>query len=82
MSTKVVTATNANRGFPELLRQVEDGQTVEITSHGHTVGYFVPAEDYRRNREAARDRLLAYFRARPGTKIQPWTRDELYEDNE
>lgn len=82
MSIKVITATNANRSFPELLRTVEEGQTVEITSHGHTVGYFVPAADFRRDREVARDRLLAYFQERPGRKIQPWTRDELYEDGE
>lgn len=38
------------------------------------------AEDFRRARGAARDRLLDYFEKRPGRTIQPWTRDELYED--
>jgi prevent-host-death family protein len=82
MSTKVITATNANRGFSELLRQVEDGQTVEITNHGRTVAYVVPPSTIKPNREAAKQRLLDYFRSRPGIEVQPWTRDELYEDDD
>lgn len=44
MKTRTVTATEANRSFSKLLRAVERGDRVEITSHGRVVAIIAPAE--------------------------------------
>ena len=44
MKTRTVTATEANRSFSKLLRAVERGERVEITSHGRIVAIIAPAE--------------------------------------
>ena len=44
MKTRTVTATEANRAFSKLLRAVEHGERVEITSHGRTVAVIAPVE--------------------------------------
>lgn len=82
MTDETMTATKANRNFPELLRKVESGHTIQITSHGHPVAYVIPASEYHRQRSDAHQRLLDFFAQRPGRPIVAWTRDELYEDDE
>src|SRR4029079_10499559 len=44
MKTSAVTATEANRSFSKLLRAVQRGERIEITSHGRTVAVLAPAE--------------------------------------
>lgn len=44
MKTRTVTATEANRSFSKLLRAVEHGERVEITSHGRKVAVIAPLE--------------------------------------
>jgi prevent-host-death family protein len=44
MKTRTVTATEANRSFSKLLRAVERGERVEISSHGRIVAIMAPAE--------------------------------------
>ena len=44
MKTRTVTATEANRSFSKLLRAVEHGERVEITSHGRRVAVIAPVE--------------------------------------
>ncbi len=44
MKTRTVTATEANRSFSKLLRAVEKGERVEITSHGRKIAVIAPAE--------------------------------------
>ena len=82
MSEESMTATNANRHFSTVLRKVEEGHVIEVTNHGRTVAYVVPVSAFKTDREAAKKRLLDYFRRKPGIEIQPWSRDELYEDGE
>ncbi len=82
MSEESMTATSANRQFSTVLRKVEEGNVIEVTNHGRVVAYVVPAAAFKPNRAAAKERLLDYFRNKPGIEIQPWTRDELYEDDE
>jgi prevent-host-death family protein len=82
MTEESMTATSANRHFSAVLRKVEEGTIIEVTNHGRTVAYVVPPSAIKPNREAAKQRLLDYFRSRPGIKVQPWTRDELYEDDD
>ena len=78
---KTVTAADANRQFSKLLRDVEEGQEVTITSHGRPVARMVPArERTSEEREAAKARLLAQWKSRPALNLPRITRDEIYKD--
>lgn len=79
---KTVTAADANRYFSKLLADVKRGETVIVTSHGQPVARIVPAEDETtvRRREEARAEMLKRWAENPPTPIEPWTRDELYDD--
>lgn len=79
---KAVSAADANRNFSQLLRQVREGRSYVITSHGKPVAKVVPLAT--RDRVAARARvaLLERLSAEPVTDIGRWTRDELYEDGQ
>ncbi len=76
---KVIQATEANRQFSHLLRDVQNGQTYVVTSHGRPVARIVPVDAEREARLEARRRLLIRLRSQPAIDIGPWTRDELYE---
>jgi len=80
--TKVVTAAEANRQFSSLMREVADGETVIVTSHGRDAIKMVPvtvdAEDGLRI--AAMDRLVEHLKTLPRQPGITWTRAELYED--
>jgi prevent-host-death family protein len=76
---KAVSAADANRDFSKLLREVRDGGSVVITSHGKPVAKIVPFVAQDRVRQAAKVALLAHLRAQPSINIRRWTRDELYE---
>ena len=77
-----VSAADANRNFSRLLRDVRDGGSYVITSHGKPVARIVPIEKHDEVRAAAKLLLLRRLRTQPATvpPIGPWTRDELYED--
>jgi len=79
-----ISAANANRHFSRILRGVrEDGATYIVTSHGKAVAKIVPIADEnaeQRDREIARKRLLERLRNQPVFHVEPWTRDELYDD--
>ena len=82
---KQVSATDANRRFFELLREVRIGRSYVVTSHGEPVAKLVPAKYDPRIAAGARASLLARLkleRAVKGNKARRrWTRDELYQDN-
>jgi prevent-host-death family protein len=75
-----VTASEANRNFSRILREVERGATVTVTSHGREVARIVPVEPDRERLLEARKRLLEHLAAQEPRVIGPWTRDELYDD--
>lgn len=80
MKTSTVTATEANRSFSKLLRAVERGEKVEITSHGRKIAVLAPAEDEatRRARQmAALEKLQQRWANREFVVVGPWTRDDL-----
>ena len=80
--TITITATEANRNFSKLLREVEQGHCVTITSHGRKIASMSPVEDEDAKREK-RIKALAALKAHWATMehvtIGPWTREELYE---
>ncbi|MBN8726378.1 MAG: type II toxin-antitoxin system prevent-host-death family antitoxin [Xanthomonadales bacterium] len=78
-----ISAADANRKFSQVLRGVrEEGTTYVVTSHGRPVAKIVPIDDVaeEKQRIAARRAYYAQLRARPVFKVDPWTRDELYDE--
>ena len=74
---KVIQATEANRQFSRILREVADGDTFTVTSHGRPIARIVPAEA--KGSAAAMQRLLDYLRKQPTMEIGPFKREELYD---
>jgi prevent-host-death family protein len=77
---KRISAAEANRKFSRLLREVREGRSYVVTSHGQPVARIVPAGNESRAREAAKKALLARLDAQPVTNVGSWTREELYDD--
>ena len=74
-----VSATDANREFSRLLREVRGGETITVTSKGHPVAVIVPAGQFARpGQDGAKAALLARLRAQPCAGAT-WTRDDLYD---
>jgi prevent-host-death family protein len=76
---KAVSAADANRKFSQLLREVREGQSFIVTSHGRPVARLAPIRSGSANGVDPRARLLKRLRSQPITNIGPWKRDELYE---
>ena len=74
-----VSAADANREFSKLLRQVRQGLSYVITSHGRPVAKIVPISGDDKVRAAARATLFKRLRSQRGVNIGRWTRDELYD---
>lgn len=82
MKTSTVTATEANRSFSKLLRAVQRGEKVEITSHGRKIAVLSPAElegPSREQRLKALEKLKKRWAEQEFVTVGPWTREELYE---
>ena len=76
----VVSAAEANRNFSALLRRVQQGERVTITSRGRPVAEIAPPQQKcQAEREASLDALLARLRQQEVKSIGPWNREELYE---
>jgi prevent-host-death family protein len=74
---KAISSAEANRKFSQVLREVREGHSYIVTSHGKPVARIAPAEEARS--ENGRNRLLRHLRSQPVRNIGRWTRDELYE---
>jgi prevent-host-death family protein len=82
MKISTVTASEANRSFSKLLRAVEQGERVEITSHGRKVAVLAPIEHEAPSREqrlAALEKLKKRLAEQEFKVVGPWTREEIYE---
>ena len=80
--TLTISATEANRSFSKLLKLVEQGKHVIVTSHGRKVASISPLE----NEQAAREKrhkmleeLQAHWATIEPVTVGPWTREELYD---
>lgn len=76
---KTVSASDANRQFFALLREVSHGGEITITSHVKSVARISPAKAARHGREVACQRLIERLRRQGGTGVRTWSREELYE---
>jgi prevent-host-death family protein len=77
---KAVSAADANRNFSNLLRQVREGRSYVVTTHGKPVAKIVPFTTDDRVVRRARVALLERLSDEPVIDAGRWTRDELYED--
>ena len=77
---KIVSAAEANRHFSQLLRSVREGDSYVVTAHGKPVAKIIPIRSDDAVRDKALEALLTRLRAQPAIDIGPWTREELYED--
>jgi len=77
---EVISATEANRKFSQILREVKDGGSYIVTSHGNNVAKISPVG---RNNEVlsnAKSMLLSRLERQPIIRAEAWSRDTLYED--
>jgi prevent-host-death family protein len=85
--TMVYSATNANRHFSKLLKRVENGETVLITSRNRVIAEMRPREDptaaeeeFRRRRAEALRLMKERWATQPLLHLGKFNRDELYDD--
>jgi prevent-host-death family protein len=75
-----VSASEANRSFSALLRQVAQGQSFTVNSHGRPVANLTPVGKGRSQNAAARRALLARLATQPASgDARSWQRDDLYD---
>jgi prevent-host-death family protein len=75
-----VSAAKANRQFSRILREVRDGQSYVVTSHGTPAARIVPADGDQHMVAAARSALLARLAHQPVVIVgERWERDELHD---
>jgi len=74
---KAISAADANRKFSQLLREVREGRTYIVTSHGRPVARISPVEEQRRSK--AKAELLAHLADQPIRRVGGWKRDNLYD---
>jgi prevent-host-death family protein len=78
---KAISAADANRKFSQLLRDVREGRSYIVTSHGRPVARITPIQSKagKVGDSRAWGRLLRRLRKQPVMNIGRWTRDELYD---
>ena len=77
---KFFSAAEANRQFSKILRDVRQGETVIVTSHGEPVAKIIPAGRDVAEREEALTRLFARLDKQPVLDLPRISRDELHGD--
>ena len=76
----VVSASEANRSFSSLLRQVAQGQSFTVLSHGRPVATIAPAAASTASLGGSRRALLARLVTQPASgEPRSWQRDDLYD---
>lgn len=78
---KAISAADANRKFSQVLREVKEGRSFVVTSHGRPVARIAPVEqkEGRIGQSASWKSLMKRLRNQPVIKIGRWTREELYD---
>jgi prevent-host-death family protein len=75
---KAISAAEANRKFSQVLREVREGHSYVVTSHGKPVAKISPPEKTNVSKRA-REAFLRRLESQPIRHIGKWTREELYE---
>ena len=74
---RTVTASNANRNFSGLLRDVASGESILIVSRGKPVAKISPLNT-KASGMGAKESLLLRLSGQSATGQRDWTRNELY----
>ena len=74
---RLITASEANQRFSEMLRDVASGDSFTVTSRGRPVARVTSVDDT--GSKEAFERMMASLKARPLMQIKPWKREDLYE---
>ncbi|HMK44227.1 MAG TPA: type II toxin-antitoxin system prevent-host-death family antitoxin [Dissulfurispiraceae bacterium] len=75
----VITASEANRQFSKVLRDVSRGETITVVSRGKAVATISLATSSGVRRNAAKKRLLERLGKQTVTGVRAWSRGELYD---
>lgn len=73
---RTITATQANQGFSELLRDVQDGASFVVLSRGRAVARVIPVGD--KDQPEKLDALLRFVEDQPQRMAGAWSREDLY----
>lgn len=78
---RLITATEANQRFSEMLRDVQSGESFVVTSRGKPVARLVPINEATAIAEQRRKvhDFLDYVETLPIRDAGPWKRDDLYD---
>ena len=76
---RIITATEANQRFSEVLRDVSAGESFTVTSRGKPVAEITPPKAAKRPSKEDLRALFDEMHKLPVTITGPWTRDELYD---
>ncbi len=76
---RIVTATEANQHFSEIMRAVSAGDSYTVTNRGRPVARILPPEAKQRLSQAEMKNLWEEMDRYPPIVTGPWTRDELYD---
>ncbi len=79
---KTITASNANRGFSKLLREVSAGEEITILSRGKPVAKITSLNSEALQKKSMKNSLLSRLKAQKISGSRNWTRDELYYNDE
>ena len=74
---RAITASEANQRFSELLRDVAEGGSFTVTSHGKPVARVLPID--REGGQRSVERLLDFVGRLPRRHSGIWSRADLYE---
>lgn len=77
---KTITASEANRLFSRLLREVSQGEVYTVVSRGKPVAFIAPTSGETSRRRRAKADLLERLNRQAVTGERDWTRDELYRE--
>ena len=77
---KTISASEANRCFSRLLRDVSRGEVYTVVSRGKPVASIAPTGEEASQRRKAKVDLLERLNRQAVTGDRDWTRDELYRD--
>ena len=76
---RLITATEANQRFSEMLREVADGESYTVTSRGRPVARVTPVRDSDVEIRRRQADLLDYLKSRQPFQVKPWKREDLYD---
>lgn len=79
---KTITASEANRQFSSVLREVSRGQVFTVQSRGKPVAAIMPIKAQGKERTVAKGMLLARLRQIEPTGTRTWTRNDLYDQSQ